>query len=160
MVDTKIAAIFDCNIYLQALINDESVAAKCFELAHLGEINLFISSETFDELKEVLSRPAILKLIPGATVTLIKAFLDEVQAIAVNVRRCPVRFRLARDPDDEPYLNLAIAAKADFIVTRDKDLLDLMTDYTEDAKEFRQRFRSIRIVKPPQFLAAIKDSKT
>ena len=40
-----------------------------------------------------------------------------------NIKR---RFGYPRDPDDEPYLNLAIKAKADFIVTRDKDLLDLM----------------------------------
>ena len=37
-------------------------------------------------------------------------------------------FTLARDPDDEPYLNLAIAVSADYLVTRDNDMLDLMHD--------------------------------
>jgi predicted nucleic acid-binding protein len=32
---------------------------------------------------------------------------------------------LERDPKDAKYVDLAIATKADFLVTRDKDLLDL-----------------------------------
>ena len=34
-------------------------------------------------------------------------------------------FVLERDPKDAKYVDLAIATKADFLVTRDKDLLDL-----------------------------------
>ena len=45
-----------------------------------------------------------------------------------------------RDEDDEPYINLAIEVGAQFLVSRDKDLLDLMTSYADDCKEFRQRF--------------------
>ena len=44
-------------------------------------------------------------------------------------------FSLARDPDDEPYLNLALTANVDFLVPWDKDLLDLMQD-----EDFRTRF--------------------
>lgn len=34
-------------------------------------------------------------------------------------------FVLDRDPKDSKYIDLAIATKADFLVTRDNDLLDL-----------------------------------
>ena len=54
----------------------------------------------------------------------------------------PVSFRY-RDPDDEPYLNLAIAVSADYLVTRDNDLLDLMQD-----SAFRVRFPSLTILDP------------
>jgi predicted nucleic acid-binding protein len=60
-------------------------------------------------------------------------------------------YRLARDPDDEPYLNLAIAAKASFLVSRDNDLLDLMKD---DA--FRKAYPDLAIVDPPTFASHVR----
>ena len=56
------------------------------------------------------------------------------------------------DPKDEPYINLAIAADADYIVSRDKDLLDLMTGHTKECKEFRRKFRSLKVIEPQEFL--------
>jgi predicted nucleic acid-binding protein len=56
-------------------------------------------------------------------------------------------FSCPRDPDDEPYVNLAVAAGARYLVTRDKDLLDLM----EDA-DFRRRFATLAILDPAAFL--------
>ena len=50
----------------------------------------------------------------------------------------PSVFAYPRDPKDEPYVNLAVAAAADYVVTRDKDLLDLMTGHTDEAKAFRR----------------------
>ena len=35
---------------------------------------------------------------------------------------------LERDRKDEPYLDLALSANARYLISRDKDLLDLMQD--------------------------------
>lgn len=59
--------------------------------------------------------------------------------------------KLDRDPKDEPYLNLAIAAKATYLVSRDRDLLDLMADPT-----FRQRHPDLLILDPVEFLREIE----
>jgi predicted nucleic acid-binding protein len=64
-----------------------------------------------------------------------------------------------RDPDDEPYINLAVEARADYLVIRDKDLLDLMTAYAPEAKEFRQKFRFLRVIEPPEFLKTAREMK-
>ena len=53
--------------------------------------------------------------------------------------------------NDERYLNLAIAAKAAFIVSRDKDLLDLMKG---DA--FRKAYPALAIIDPPSFLTHVR----
>jgi len=153
MSDKKIGAVFDCNIYVQALISDLSAAAKCFELARDNTINLFISDSTFAELVEVLSRPKIIGLLWECGLDRIRNFLDEVLAVSITVNNCPPKFTFTRDPDDEPYINLAIAADADYIVSRDNDILDLMTTHTDEAKEFRQRFRGLKVVSPPEFLS-------
>jgi predicted nucleic acid-binding protein len=56
-----------------------------------------------------------------------------------------------RDPDDERYIDLAASVKADYLVTRDTDLLDLMTGHTVLCKQFRQRTHPLRIVDPIHF---------
>lgn len=55
-------------------------------------------------------------------------------------------------------MNLAIAAEADYLVTRDRDLLDLMIGHSAECKEFRQRFRKIKIIKPKDFMRAIEEN--
>ena len=58
-----------------------------------------------------------------------------------------------RDPKDEPILNLAIQEQADFIVTRDKDLLDL--DYSRD---FRLLYPYLRVVDPLTFVLQLTNA--
>ena len=66
----------------------------------------------------------------------------------------PQAFRLERDPKDEPYLDLAVAARARYLVSRDRDLLDLMND-----AQFRERFPDLIVVDPPAFLQALRSSR-
>jgi predicted nucleic acid-binding protein len=54
------------------------------------------------------------------------------------------------------YVDLAAAVNADFLVTRDKDLLDLNSGHSILAKQFRQRFHTIRILNPVDFLSQIR----
>ena len=46
--------------------------------------------------------------------------------------------------------------KADYLVSRDNDLLDLMKWEKEDGREFQKRFRFLQIVTPENFLAAVE----
>jgi uncharacterized protein len=52
-----------------------------------------------------------------------------------------VKIAECRDPNDNKFLELAVAGNADYIVTGDKDLLVL------------NPFRNIRIITPKEFLA-------
>ena len=75
------------------------------------------------------------------------------------VRQVPHAFTYARDSKDEKYINLAAVADAHYIVSRDNDLLDLMTGYTAECKEFRQRFRPLKIVDPVTLLNLVEQPK-
>lgn len=74
-----------------------------------------------------------------------------------NVKR---RYDYPRDPYDEAYINLALEAKARFLVTRDNDLLDLMKWERKEGREFQKRFRKLRIVNPLGFLAEVETRKS
>ena len=63
---------------------------------------------------------------------------------------------LPRDPDDEPYLNLALEADAQFLVTRDRDLLDLMRSDTKEGRDSQSRFPDLKIVDPVMFMKEIE----
>ncbi|MGI8670368.1 MAG: hypothetical protein ACR2J3_11075 [Aridibacter sp.] len=43
---TKISAVFDCNVLLQAAANGKSPAAACFRLVEERIVKLFVSEET------------------------------------------------------------------------------------------------------------------
>lgn len=75
------------------------------------------------------------------------------------VRDVPKVFEYLRDPEDDPYLNLAISARAAFLVSRDRDLLDLMTGHDAESKQFRQRFRFLKVIKPLDFLNEVEKAR-
>lgn len=148
-------AVFDCNIFVQALLNPFGASGRCFDAAHEERIVLFISDDLLEEVRDVLLRPNILARLPGSTPEQIEAFVEEIVSIADSIADIGHSFDFERDPNDEKILDLAIACKAEYIVSRDNDLLDLMTDFDESGKSFRQRFRKIKIIEPHTFLKII-----
>ncbi len=75
-----------------------------------------------------------------------------MNAIADWIDPIPDKIALTRDPKDSKYLNLAIAAGAELIVSRDNDLLELMTGTDSEAEAFRTAYPNIRILDPVEFL--------
>jgi len=149
-------AVFDCNIYLQAAARPFSPSAACLRLAEEGVVVLYVSEDILTEVSEVLRRPAIQKRFPELTEESIYKFLERVRGFAKLIKKVPSKFSYQRDVDDEIYINLAVEAEADFLVSRDNDLLDLMTDYTNDAKDFRRRFHWLKVVDPVEFLNEVR----
>ncbi len=86
----------------------------------------------------------------------IEAFILRLRKTSQIIHQVPKKFSYPRDSDDEPYINLAVRVEADYIVSRDNDLLNLMIDYTTEAKEFRQRFRFLRVIEPLEFLKEVR----
>jgi len=154
-----VGAVFDCNVYLQAASREKSLAAECLRSVEQGSIQLYLSEEILAEIEDVLSRPEIRKHFQTLTDEIVEAFLLRLRRNSQIIRRVPKIFNYSRDPDDEPYIDLAAYAKAGYVVSHDKDLLDLMTDYTTEAKEFRQRFRPLRVIEPLEFLEEIRKLK-
>lgn len=157
---SRVGAVFDCNVLLQAAARGKSVAAECLRMVEEGLVRLYLSKEILEEVEDVLNRPAIRKHFQTLTDEIIEAFLLRLRSRSQIIRRVPDKLSYPRDPNDEPYLNLAIAAKANYIVSRDHDLLGLMTDHTAEAKEFRRRFRPLRVCGPVEFLKDVRNLKS
>lgn len=99
--------------------------AALLELVEVGALELLVSDACIEELREVLTRPSLQRKFPSLSISSVQDFLDRIQACSVYSVNIANIFVLDRDPKDAKYVDLAIATKADFLVTRDKDLLDL-----------------------------------
>lgn len=152
----RLGVVFDCNILLQAVARKTGPAAACLRLAEEAFVQLRLSEEILTELSAVLKRPKIRARYPELTDETVEDFLKALRSTAEITSDVPKRFSYPRDIDDEPYLNLAIETEANYLVTRDKDLLDLMTSHTDECKEFRQKFRSLTVIEPIEFLKEVR----
>ena len=154
-ISGRLRAIFDCNTLIQAVAFENGPAARCVQLIESSRVELIFSRPTLVELRRVLGYDEVLAISPNMTSERIGAFLQRLSFRATLVRRIPHVVDYPRDPKDEPYINLAIAAKADYLVSRDNDLLALMTGHSAECKRFRQITRPLRVVNPVAFLHAL-----
>lgn len=103
-----------------------------FQALDDGRYKLAISEEILAEIVDVMSRTKIRKLagLDQQQIRLLGSLLIE-KAIKTKPRE---RIKACRDPDDDKFLECALSARADYLVSGDKDLLDL------------GRFRGIEII--------------
>lgn len=156
MKKNLLPVVFDCMIFLQGLIKERGAAVDCLEAFENGAVELFISEEILREIADVLTRPKLQAKFSLLTEERAERLLQTLRQKATLIENVPKLFNYSRDPKDEKYINLAAFAKADYVVSRDNDLLNLMTDFTDEAKEFRQRFRPLKVIEPVEFLQIIK----
>ena len=147
--------VCDCQVFLQAALNDQGPAGRCLELAEAGNLELCVSEAVLAEVNDVLHRPELQRRFARLTPALVDAFLERIGEFAVTVEEVPALFAYERDPKDEPYLNLAIAAGATHLVTRDKDLLDLQPDTSSEGERLRVLAPQLVILDPASLLRAL-----
>jgi putative PIN family toxin of toxin-antitoxin system len=111
MKDNPLDAVFDCVVYLQALINPAGPAGACIQYFLDGEVRVFASDYVLQEFMDVIRRPSIsAKFAIGDED--IARFLDPIIRRVEFVYDVPSLFQLAADADDAHYVNLAIATGA------------------------------------------------
>ncbi len=147
----KRKAVFDAMVFLQAGANPTGPSGACFPDARSGKLALITSPATVAELRGLLARPNIRKKFPHLTDQVAEGLVTEIERISTSIEDVPRVFEYPRDPKDEPYINLAIAADADYLTSRDKDLLDLMQDPC-----FTARFPGTRVLDPASLLREIE----
>lgn len=111
--------VIDASTFVSAALKANSVPERAL-LRALDEGNRLILSQAIeDEYREVIFRSKFDRYVPVAR----RQHLLDIVLLAAE-RLEPVEIvRQCRDPNDDKYLALAAAAKADVIVSSDADLL-------------------------------------
>ena len=144
-------------IFLQAAARPNGPAAALLELVEIDELELFVSEACLEEIREVLIRPSLQRKFPSLTISTVRDFLDRIRVCSVYSASVPSSFVLERDPKDAKYIDLAIATKADFLVTRDKDLLDLREQGSLLMQIFEKLEWECKIVDPFEMLSYLRN---
>ena len=119
MQEKSIKVIFDTNVWVSFLIGKKLSVLS--EYISSGVITIVITHQLLHEIKDVTSRPAIKKYFPGHAVT---QLINLLKVIAIMVDVQPVHMD-CKDPKDNFLLDLIDCSKADYLVTGDKQLLEL-----------------------------------
>ena len=131
--------VLDTNVIVSGILRPYNKAAAILRLAATGMIQLAYDLRILSEYRDVLNCPKFTFAKED-----INAFLDEVEKEAVLVSVMPLKFRLS-DQDDEPFLEVALAAGAEAIVTSNK------RHFT------KKEYQGTRVLSAAEFLEAFGD---
>lgn len=141
--------VLDTNVLLSALLFPAGTVSWLRHAWQARSIRPLASRETTVELMRVLSYPKF-GLTEDERGDLLGDYLPRCETVLVpegiDIPDC-------RDPFDRPFLELAVAARADWLVTGDKDLLALASIFSVPIvapAELNPRERSVpRFPAPP-----------
>ena len=115
-------AVLDTNIAVSALLFTHGRLAPLRLAWQANEFAPLVSTATIEELIRVLGYPKF-KLSSADRDEFLADYLPYCTTVMIP-RKAP-KTPSCRDPWDVPFLQLAAHARADFLVTGDKDLLDI-----------------------------------
>lgn len=135
--NTKLKVVIDTNLFLSAFIY-HGISKIIFDLIRDNKLQLFISEALKLEVtKKILEYYGNEK--PSAEIS----FFLEHRGTFITPN---IKVTASRDPKDNFILELAEEAKADYIITRDKDLLELPG----------KKWKKTKIKKPEDFLPFLR----
>lgn len=102
--------VLDTNVVVSGLLNDTGVPAQVIDLCIAGDLDMLVDTRILAEYRDVLQRPEL-----DLDASDVVGFLAITQ-YAEHVVAAPLPLSLP-DPDDLPFLEVAVAAGADALVT-------------------------------------------
>ncbi|WP_373496031.1 putative toxin-antitoxin system toxin component, PIN family [Aquiflexum sp.] len=127
--------LVDTNVLVSVILSPNNSSRLALEKVFNNGFLLF-SDATKSELLEVMNRKKFDKYVPlEKRMQFAKRLFSFSKELKVEGA-----LKICRDPKDDKFLNLALEGKANFIISGDKDLLDL------------NPYNGISILSPSEFL--------
>lgn len=130
--------VLDTNVIVSGILRPFSKASLILTLVADGAVQVAYDLRLLSEYRDVLTRPKF--NFPEENV---EAFLTQVEQEGFLVSVKPLGIHLP-DPNDEPFLEVAVAGKVEAIVTGNK-------------RHFpKKEYQGVRILSPAEFLEAVR----
>ena len=132
----NLRVVADTNLIVSAMLTDQTSPQRALDYV-VQQGSFLLSSDTFEELTDVLLRPRFQRYLSIETrLNLLAKYERDADWITVNetITAC-------RDPKDNKFLELAVSGQATHVITGDVDLLVL------------NPFQAVSIVSPRDFLS-------
>lgn len=134
--------VIDTGVLVSALIQRQGTTGAVLRALRDGRFTVIYTSPILEEVIDVLGRPQIYKkyhIEPEDIRALIDLVRLRGELVVINRR-----VKICRDPEDDKFLDAALAGEVDFVVSGDFDLIELSP------------FEGIPILRPAAFLAELK----
>lgn len=140
-----IRVLADANIFISYLLSPDSSGAitGTVESLWMDDIELVFPDSVATEIRSAVERKFYLRnrIAPED----IEALINELRAIALPTDPSPLEILpVLRDPKDDYLLAEAVRANVDYLVSGDRDLLDIRSEIDRP-----------RVAEPAEFLNAI-----
>lgn len=135
--------ILDTSVVVRGLISPQGPSAKIIAHWTSGAFTLLYTAPMLAELEDVLQRAWLTKRLAHVP-NRVADFIEAVTVLGERIEGYANVTGAVRDPFDEMFLVCAIVGKADYLVSGDKDLLDL------------GQYHFTKIVAPGQFLSLLE----
>ena len=139
--------VLDTVVLVSAFITEHKrgVSAELLRLATAGRFEVYASEAILAETRRVLleDRRHLRRRYRYGEAA-VRQWCEALSDLVLMVTNPPAVRAVERDPDDDIVIACALGARAELIVTRDKDLLVL------------ERYQGIRMVTPETFLAELR----
>lgn len=133
----------DTNILYQALYSSTGASHAILQLLRGGDIQLALSVPVFEEYRDLLLRPRVLRET-GLTQTDIEAVLEFVALVGIPTPIDLLWRPNLRDESDNMFVELAVASGSQYLITRNRRHYSVGTSL---------RFDSFKVVTSAEFLS-------
>ncbi len=131
--------VLDTNVLISGILKPYGKAAAILRLVTDGVIRLAYDLRLLSEYRDILNRSKF--NFPKENV---EGLLEQIEEEGLLASVKPLRFHLP-DPDDEPFLEVALSARVNAIVTGNK-------------RHFpKKEYEGVKILSPAEFLEAVKE---
>jgi uncharacterized protein len=140
-----VRAVVDTSVLVSAFLRKVAGAAS-YDLLRLAEsgYELLLCDAILEEMADVLHRKDRKRARYSYLDSDIVEYSQELSLLGTVIGSLPDVYGVVRDPNDDVIVGCAIAGGADYIVTRDKDLLSLGT------------YEGIEMITPEAFLHVVR----
>jgi putative PIN family toxin of toxin-antitoxin system len=132
-------AVLDTNILISYFLTQGSTLARLVDYWERGRFIYLISPAMLAEIKEIVNRPRLRRLMRADPQVLIEVIEHDAELVPGDLTLPGV----GRDPKDEMVIACAVEGGAGYLVSGDTDLLDLGS------------FQGVQIVTPADFVSIL-----
>ncbi len=140
-----IKAVLDSGILVSAFLAKRGVSAELLHLASQGSFRIYLCDEILEEIRRVLLEyPHIRKkyFYSNRQVAMFRQGLRSAVSVVTKVPSIKI---VTDDPNDDMVIACAVKAKAQYIITRDEDILVI------------RKYKEIKIVSPEEFMEVLRE---
>lgn len=141
----KLRIVLDSVVAVSAFLTEglaSDTVSQCEKNAYL-----YTTEEILQETRRVLLEKPHIRNRYNYSSEKVEVFINYLRNISTVVAQLPDIRVIERDPKDDIIISCAVAASADYIISRDRDLLDL------------GNYGEIQIVSPEEFMGILNEHR-